>query len=214
MSDTDMTREQVIEQGLARGMCHEEANRYADAYEAGRAARTADLTVTVRGTRYMINGSTLDAIRLLRNQAGLHKAARNARDEVFTRQEITEMIENLFAVPPETADKILAAVKLAPVKGWKPDHLDLAVRWDRGWKVYEVTGTRHAYYLLLKLALRDGFQGARLNTPVARPDGWIVDQVMSLSDDDVTGSDTHGKFRSLLDRNNSHYDLTRDHLAR
>ena len=87
------------------------------------------------------------------------------------------------------------------------EFLELAVKWERGWKTYEVTGTRHAYYLLLKLADRDGFQGARLNTPVTTDAGYRLDDVMSLSEDDILGSDRHGKFACLLDRNNTHYDL-------
>lgn len=95
----------------------------------------------------------------------------------------------------------------------KPEHLDLAVRWNgRGWKLYEVTGTRHAYYLIRKLAQRDGFEAARLNDLLIRSDGYVEDNVIHLSVDDVTGSDSAGKYRALLDRNNAHYDLQRDAL--
>lgn len=93
---------------------------------------------------------------------------------------------------------------------WRPQYLELAVRWDRGWKTYEVTGTRHAYYLLRKLAPRDGFTGARLRSWLKRSDGYVIPNVISLNDSDILGSDPHGKYRALLDRNNSHYDLERD----
>jgi hypothetical protein len=97
--------------------------------------------------------------------------------------------------------------------GWKPECLDLAVRWDKGWKAYEVTGTRHAYYLLRKLATRRGFQGARLQDFLVH-DGYCTPNIISLSADDITGSDRFGKGRALLDRNNAHYDLQRDALRR
>jgi len=94
--------------------------------------------------------------------------------------------------------------------GWKPSHLDLAVRWEKGWKTYAVTGTRHAYYLLRKLAPRDGFQGARLQDWLIDSNGYAHENVITLSEDDVLGSDSYGKYGSLLDRSNSHYDLERD----
>lgn len=96
--------------------------------------------------------------------------------------------------------------------GWRPDHLDLVVRWEKGWRTYTVTGTRHAYYLLRKLSQRWGFQGARLRDMTVDHNGYLTYNVIALSVDDVTGSDRHGKYRALLDRNNAHYDLVRDAL--
>jgi hypothetical protein len=97
---------------------------------------------------------------------------------------------------------------------WKPDHLDLAVAWQTKdglkWRTYEVTGTRHAYYLLRKLVQRRGFRSGRLQEWLVDGNGYAHENVISLDADDITGSDRHGKGRSLLDRNNSHYDLERD----
>lgn len=93
---------------------------------------------------------------------------------------------------------------------YRADHLDLAVRWSsKGWKTYRVTGTRHAGYLLRKLAQSDGFETARLNAPLLRDDGYLVPNVISFDRDDVLGSDRFGKTRNLFDRNNAQYDLTR-----
>lgn len=95
--------------------------------------------------------------------------------------------------------------------GWKPDHLDMAVFFQgRGWQTFEVTGTRHAYYLLRKLVRRNGFKSARLQEWLVGTDGYAHENVISLSLDDVTGGDSAGKYRALLDRSNSHYDLERD----
>lgn len=96
----------------------------------------------------------------------------------------------------------------------RPTHLNLAVRWenapaDRRWRTYEVTGTRHAYYLLRKLAQKDGFGCARLQDWLIPQTGPWVENVMALYPDDILGSDRAGKYRALLDRNNSHYDLER-----
>lgn len=94
---------------------------------------------------------------------------------------------------------------------WKPDHLDLAVCFEgRGWQTFEVTGTRHAYYLLRKLARRSTFQSARLQDWMVGRNGYAIENVITLGTDDVTGSDRHGKYRALLNRSNSHYDLERD----
>lgn len=171
---------------------------------------TEDLTVTVKGERYTLTGPMLDRIRFDRNRARAYQQAREAGAEAMTRRDLRLAIEDAFVVSPDTARMILAAVKIAPVADWRPDELDLAVRWDRGWKLYHVTGTRHAYYLLRKLAGREGFQGARLNDPLLRSDGVIVDNVIHLSVSDITGPDTAGKYRALLDRSNRHYDLARD----
>lgn len=96
---------------------------------------------------------------------------------------------------------------------WRPTHLDLAVNWEgKGWKSYEVTGTRHAFYLLRKLATRRGFRSALLNDMVVDFNGYLRENVISLDADDITGSDRHGKGRALLNRTNSNYDLQRDLL--
>lgn len=93
---------------------------------------------------------------------------------------------------------------------WKPDHLDLAVEWEgKGWKTYTVTGTRHAYYFIRKLAGRQGFRQARLNDLLV-DDGYARDNVLTITYADATGHDRFGTYRSLLDRNNAHYDLERD----
>ena len=98
---------------------------------------------------------------------------------------------------------------------WKPDHLDLAVFWQgKGWQTLRVTGTRHAYFLLRKLAGRSGFRSARLLDLLVGTDGYVRDNVISFSRDEITGSDRHGKYAALLDRNNSHYDLERDDKER
>ena len=91
---------------------------------------------------------------------------------------------------------------------YKPDHLNLAVQWNNGWKTYSVTGTRHAAALLRKFAAYDGFQSARLNAPLLRTDGYLIQNVIRFDRDDITGSDRHGKYRGLTDRNNAQYDLS------
>jgi len=87
----------------------------------------------------------------------------------------------------------------------RPTCLELAVNWERGWKVYEVTGTRHAHFLLKKLAARDGFLGARLRDLLYESDGTVTNNVLMFSSQDILyGSE---KFGALLDRGNSNYDL-------
>lgn len=92
---------------------------------------------------------------------------------------------------------------------YRPDHLDLAVQWRKGWKTYRVTGTRHAANLLRKLAGYHGFQGARLNDVIVDVLGYARDNVLFFDRDEITGSDRFGKFASLFDRDNSNYDLTK-----
>jgi hypothetical protein len=199
--------------------------------------RTDDLTVSVsNGQTVTLNAGDLELIARKRNQANLSRQQGNARDEMFTRRELRQDLAERLNIPQALAATVLAGIRtddlytadeapapsdvntlarmrredhLAATTG-RPDHLDLAVRWDRGWKTYEVTGTRHAYYLLRKLAGRDGFQGARLNDVLVAPNGTRTDNVIALDPDDITGSDRHGKYRALLDRNNSHYDLGKD----
>lgn len=100
---------------------------------------------------------------------------------------------------------------------WRPDHLDVAVGWQTKdglkWRTYVVTGTRHAYYLIRKLAGRTGFVQARLQDWLVGTDGYLRENVISIRRDDVT-NDRAGKFGALLDRNNSHYDLERDDRER
>lgn len=170
----------------------------------------ADLTVRVKGETYTVRGPLLAHIDFERNRSTVAQQSRNARLNVRINTDLRNRVMEVFGVSADTASMLLAAVRRTPVQGWKPEHLDLAVRWDKGWRLYEVTGTRHAYYLLRKLAQRPGFQGARLNDILVRSDGWILDNIISLDVDDVTGSDRHGKYRALLDRRNSHYDLERD----
>lgn len=180
--------------------------------ETARRSLPADITVTVKGERYTVTGALLSRIAFERNRAVLARQRREPRNEVMIRSDLRKLVEDTFKVGRDTAGMILASVNQAPVKNWRPEELDLAVRWDRGWKVYTVTGTRHAYYLLRKLAVRQGFQGARLNDVIVREDGWVLDNVIHLDADDILGSDRHGKGRALLDRRNSHYDLARDAL--
>jgi hypothetical protein len=96
---------------------------------------------------------------------------------------------------------------------WKPDHLDLAVAWQTTnglkWRTYEVTGTRHAYYLIRKLAGRKGFRRARLQEWLVGANGYATENIIGIAPDDVT-SDRHGVYRALLNKSNSHYDLQRD----
>jgi hypothetical protein len=182
---------------------------------AHRTYRTDDLTVQVsNGQTVTLNASDIQLIAERRNQATLHEQNRETRDAVFTRTALRDCLAERLNIPQALASTILSSVRtddlyVVEYQG-RPTSLDLAVRWERGWKTYEVTGTRHAYYLLRKLAQRDGFQGARLNDVLLDQDGWQIDNVISLSVDDVTGSDTHGKYRALLDRSNAHYDLERD----
>lgn len=211
MSDTNMTREQAVEHARSLGMDYDEAYRYADGYLRGLPNRTADLTVKVKGQNYVIEGPLLDEIELERNRARMAGQRRQPSTESQTRRALRKTVMDEFKVNADTAALILAAVRRVRTD-WKPEQLNLAVRWEQGWKLYEVTGTRHAYYLLRKLADREGFQGARLNDPLLRTDGYIVDNVITLSLDDITGSDVHGKYQALLDRNNAHYDLERDAL--
>lgn len=91
----------------------------------------------------------------------------------------------------------------------KPDHLQLAASFTgRGWKTFKVTGTRHAYYLLRKLAADPKFSQARLREPLRTPDGrYVKDNVLVFSTEDILGSDSTGKYSHLLNRGNTHYDL-------
>lgn len=112
-----------------------------------------------------------------------------------------------FQPTAEECDAYNATFRLGA--DWKPDHLEVAVRWNQGWKTYRVTGTRHAYYFIRKLAGREGFQAARVQDWLVDPQGYVKANVISLSLSDITGRDVHGKYRALLDRNNCHYDLAR-----
>ena len=169
---------------------------------------TESLTVTIKGTAYTLSVALLNTISIERNRAVVARQARNARHHVHVVTGLHEHVARELETDRETTALVLAAVRQSPVKGWKPERLELAVRWDRGWKTYEVGGTRHTYYLLRKLAQYEGFQSARLNTPLERDDRWMVPNIITLDTDDITGSDRHGKYRALLDRNNTHYDLT------
>lgn len=91
---------------------------------------------------------------------------------------------------------------------YRPGTLELAVRWTQGWKTYDVTGTRHAYYLLRKLVQYRGFERARLNAPLVTSDGYLRPNVISFDEDDIIGSDRFGKFHALMDRNNAYFDLS------
>lgn len=86
---------------------------------------------------------------------------------------------------------------------YRPDHLDVAVQWEAGWKTYEVTGTRHAYYMIRKMAQKDGFHSARVNVPMITDTGYLRPNVIDLDSDDIDENDHHG----LLDRGNAYYDL-------
>jgi hypothetical protein len=180
-----------------------------------RRFRTDDLTVPVsNGQSVTLDASDIAFVGARRNMIVLHEQARNARDAVFARRELKEELARRLGVPEALAATALAAIKTSDLyvteyKG-EPTMLDLAVRWEQGWKTYEVTGTRHAYYLLRKLAQKDGFQGARLNDVLLDDEGWQMDNVIALDLDDITGSDRFGKYRALLDRTNAHYDLERD----
>lgn len=192
-----MTEETFNSESYARGLAR------------GLANRTEDLVVTVYGVKYTVPGPVLDEIDVERNRARMAGQRYQPHTASLTRQGLRKSVMEEFEVNRDTAELILAAVRRVRTD-WKPEQLDLAVRWNgRGWKLYEVTGTRHAYYLIRKLAQREGFEGARLNDPLVRSDGYVIDNVIHLSTDDVLGSDSAGKYRALLDRNNSHYDLQR-----
>lgn len=97
---------------------------------------------------------------------------------------------------------------MGPYRAEAQTTLQLTVRWvHKDEQVLEVTGTRHAYYLLRKLAARWGFHSASLDVSVP-----LMRNVIRLDQDDITGSDRLGKFRHLLDRDNLHYDLARKPL--
>jgi hypothetical protein len=116
---------------------------------------------------------------------------RYGNDFTPTQEQLTEYNETFYVGPD-----------------YKPDHLDLAVQWKNGWKTYRVTGTRHAAAMLRKFAGYNGFQGARLNAPLHREDGYLIQNVIRFDRDDITGSDRFGKYRGLTDRNNAQYDLS------
>lgn len=219
MSARKSIEQTYFEQARAEGLDHAEAWELAStrtaehARRAGEAAAVQEITVDVKGNRYTVSGSMLSRIEGDRERAASFKRAYNAPAEVKTRTELRKHIMRSFGVDADTAMMILAACRKAPVTGWRPEMLDMAVYWEgKGWQLRQVTGTRHAYYLLRKLAGVKGFRAARLNDPLVRRDGWILDNVLHFSLDDITGSDTAGKYRALLDRRNSHYDLQRDAL--
>jgi phosphoserine phosphatase len=168
------------------------------------------LTVRANGAAHTLSGALLKHVETERNRAVVARQQKSPSLYVTIRRELREAVAAELKVSLDTAGLILAGLR--NVQG-KPEQLDLAVRWSgRGWKLYIVTGTRHAYYLLRKLAQREGFEAARLNDVIVRSDGYVLDNVIHLSVDDVTGSDSAGKYRALLDRNNAHYDLARDAL--
>jgi hypothetical protein len=72
-------------------------------------------------------------------------------------------------------------------------------------KIYEVTGTKHAYYLLRKMSNYDRFVSAYVTEPMS-DGGTNTITYWSVSD---IRNDLHGKFSCLLDRNNSNYDNSR-----
>lgn len=132
---------------------------------------------------------------------------RNA-DRNLYRSQVRSSVKWGWTVGSSSEPDLMPGAQQAPRPAPEPDdsvdrdHLDLAVRWERGWKTYEVTGTRHAYYMLRKIACQDGFNGARLD--VSTPG---TPNVTALSVDDITGDDTDGTYAALLDRSNPHYDL-------
>lgn len=69
---------------------------------------------------------------------------------------------------------------------------------------YDVTGTRHAYYLLRKLAQNDWFDLATLITFVSDGEGDSVNKMQFTQNDIITES---AKFASLLDRKNIAYEV-------
>lgn len=91
----------------------------------------------------------------------------------------------------------------------RPESLPLAVYFEgRGWKTFDVTGTRHAYYLIRKLAADPKFGQARLKEPLHDTDGtFVIDNVLVFTGQDVSG--LSAKYTGLLDRSNTHYDLKR-----
>lgn len=196
----------------------------AAAYAEGLANRVADFTVTIHNGETFILGPGLQAIIIAeREAAGTYRREGSAPGEVRILTALRNRVGEALQVGPRTASEILRAtstVKLyanqantaarRAARSNRPEHLELAVSWERGWKVYTVSGTRHAYYLLRKLAGRNGFRGARLNDVLVNRDGSHSPNVIHLSVDDITGSDSAGKYRALLDRSNAHYDLARD----
>jgi len=186
---------------------------------AHRRLRTETMTIPVsNGQSVEFGEAEIRIIADARNRAAAAIQSLDAGEHRETLRDLRRELAGRIGVPEALIRTALAAVKtddlyVVEFKG-EPDHLDLAVQWERGWKVYEVTGTRHAYYLLRKLVEREGFQGARLNDVLLDDKGWQVDNVISLSVDDITGSDRFGKYRALLDRSNAHYDLERDDKAR
>lgn len=219
MANTDntrLTRDQAFEQGRALGMDHAEAHEYADrlleaqGYRLAQANLPESLTVRANGAAHTLSGALLKHVDTERNRAVVARQQKSPSLHVAILRDLRETVATELKVSLDTAGLILAGLR--NVQG-KPEQLDLAVRWSgRGWKLYIVTGTRHAYYLLRKLAQREGFEAARLNDVIVRSDGYVLDNVIHLSVDDVTGSDSAGKYRALLDRNNAHYDLARDAL--
>lgn len=101
---------------------------------------------------------------------------------------------------------------------WRPEELEVAVAWQlRGedglrWKTYAVTGTRHAHFLIRKLAARNGFVSARLCDWLLTPEGYRIENVLSFTETDVARMSD--RFRALLDRANTNYDLERDNRER
>lgn len=199
----------------------------AAAYAEGLANRVADFTVTLHNGETFNLGPGLQAVIIAeRALAASLQRAGNAPGNVRVLTALRNRVGETLQVGPRTASEILratATVKLyanqantaarRAARNNRPEHLELAVSWERGWKVYTVSGTRHAYYLLRKLADRRGFQGARLNDVLVHRDGSHSPNVIHLSVDDITGSDSAGKYRALLDRSNAHYDLARDDRA-
>lgn len=208
-------------------MTNTDSAAYRAAYEAGLANRVPDLTVRIHnGTEFVLSPGLQAEIIARRDQAASFRRAYDAPGNVRVHTALRNRVGEVLGVGPRTAREILmeaTTVKLLAnqantparraARSNRPESLELAVSWDRGWKVYTVTGTRHAYYLLRKLADRRGFRGARLNDVLVNRDGSHTANVIHLSVDDITGSDSAGKYRALLDRNNAHYDLARDDRA-
>lgn len=69
---------------------------------------------------------------------------------------------------------------------------------------YDINGTRHAYYLLRKLAQKDWYELATIITFISDADGDRVEKMCITREDVASDSD---KFRSLLDRNNIAYEI-------
>ncbi len=187
---------------------------YRAAYAEGLANRVPDLTVTLcTGETFALGPGLQAEIIAARSQAASARRAYNAPAEVRIMTALRDRVMDVLEIDPSSAREVLSEAtspRLMANRTGRPESLELAVSWSRGWRVYTVTGTRHAYYLLRKLAQRGGFQGARLNDVLVNRDGSRTPNVIHLSVDDVTGSDSAGKYRALLDRNNAHYDLARD----